>query len=82
VLRVGSPLDAWQSGRSARRSQHRFQRLQIGVRAQQEDDAVETLVLLDLGLIDFEVVLADRFEVATIAGIADECFATPRELAL
>lgn len=40
-------------------TQHRFQRLQIGVRAQHEDDAVEPLVLLDLGLIDFDRVDVD-----------------------
>ena len=62
-------------------TQHRFKRVQIGVGAQHKD-AVEPFVILDFGLIDREVILADRLEVAAIAGIADERLVAPSKLTL
>jgi hypothetical protein len=51
-------------------AQHGLKRVEIGVSAQHED-AIEPRVVLDLGLIDGEVVLADRLEVMVVTGIAD-----------
>jgi len=61
-------------------AQHGFERIEVGVGAQHED-AVEPLVLLNLVGIDREVIVADRLEIAAIAGVADQRLVAPCELA-
>jgi hypothetical protein len=62
-------------------AEHGFERVEIGVGAQHED-AVEPFVLLDLIGIDPEVILADRLQVAAIAGVADQRLVALGELPL
>ena len=66
---------------AGRGAEHGFERVEIGVGAQHED-AVEFFVLLDLIGIDPEVILADRLQVASITGVADQRFVALCELPL
>src|SRR6478735_2724170 len=59
----------------------KFERVEIGVGAQHED-AVEPFLLLDLIGVDREVILADRLQVASITGVADQRFVALCELPL
>src|SRR6266481_3575991 len=52
-------------------AEHGFERVEIGVGAQHEN-AVEPFLVLNLVRVDREVLIADRLQVAAIAGVADE----------
>ena len=52
-------------------AEHGIKRRKVGIGAQNED-AIELGILLGLGMIDDEAILAGRCEKAAIAGIADE----------
>ncbi len=49
-------------------AEHGFERVEIGIGARHED-AVELLLLFDLGGIDREVLVADRLEITPVAGV-------------
>ena len=59
-------------------AEHGFERVEIGVGAQHEN-AVEPFLVLDLVRVDREVLIADRLQVAAIAGVADERLVAPLE---
>src|SRR5215475_6428622 len=62
-------------------AEHGLEWVELGVGAQHKD-AVELLVLLDLVGVDREVRVADRFEIAAKADVADQCLVALGELAL
>jgi hypothetical protein len=60
-------------------AQHGFERVEIGVGAQHED-AIELLLFLNLVGVDCEVLVADRLQIAAVAGIADQRLVALRKL--